>query len=77
MKKLNFTCPKCNSIDARQWSRENMHFHDDEVYEILKEEFGENADCENYYTAKCICDDCDHYFKAIVIIDIQAIEIRY
>jgi len=77
MKKLQLICPVCNSTNARQWSREDMHLHDDEFYKFLEKEFGENADTENYYTAKCICDDCDNRFNAKVIIEVQAIEIRY
>ena len=77
MKKLNLVCPKCNSTEARQWSREDTHFFDEEFYSVIKEQFGETADCENHYTALCICDDCDHRFKAKVIVNIEAKEIRY
>jgi len=77
MKKLTLRCPKCNSTNARQWNWKEMRFFNEEFYNIIREQFGENADCENYYIAQCICDDCEHYFNAKVIIDIEAIEIRY
>jgi len=77
MKKLELKCPVCNSTNARQWAWEDMHFFDNEFYEYLKEEFGENADTENYYTAKCICDDCNNRFDAKVVIEVQVVEIRY
>jgi len=77
MKKLNLVCPKCGSTNARQWGREEIHFFDEEFYSIIKKEFGEDSDCENHYTANCICDDCENHFKAKVMIDIEATEIRY
>jgi len=77
MKKLQLICPKCNSKNAREYGKKDIHFFDDLVYEVLRNEFGDNADCENYYTAECICDNCNNHFDVKVIIDVKVVEVRY
>jgi len=76
MKKLELKCPRCSSDKARQYGRKDTIFFDDETNLFFEEEFGKEAG-ENYYIAECICDDCEKFFEVKVIIDVQAIEVRY
>lgn len=77
MKKLDLKCPRCGSNNARQWNWKDIRFFNEDFYKKLKKNFGSHVDCNDSYTANCICDDCDYYFNAKVIIEIKCLDIKY
>ncbi|MCK9198987.1 MAG: hypothetical protein M0P49_05235 [Bacilli bacterium] len=77
MRKLKLVCPNCGSNDTRQWNRRDTKIFDDDHYETMKREFGNNVDCNNSFIAECICDNCNHYFNAKVIINVEVVGIEY
>jgi len=84
MKKPIVKCPKCGGTNTREWSIgttinvpdyiSGTHMFSDEFYKTLKEEFGNQADIDDYYCAENICDDCNCHFATKNFIEVKVTE---
>jgi hypothetical protein len=50
---------------------------DEEFYNMLIEEFGEQAETGDSFVAECKCNNCNSFFSAKISIQIEVTNIEY
>lgn len=74
MKLDRMKCPYCGKTNTHAYQVEKVCIWDDNFYQCMEKEFGENqlksGSCDNVIY-RCECDECEKHFSAMVEMEIS------
>ena len=74
MKLDGMKCPYCGKVNTHAYKVDKVCIWDDEFYECMKKEFGENrlkSGSSDNVIYRCHCNECEKYFSAMVEMEIS------